>query len=257
MNYYQFHIGDYRGATAHLSNEEDLCYRRLLDMYYDSESPIPVETQWVARRLRVGLEVLESVLRDFFLLREDGWHNAKADTVLREYLAQAEKNRENGKKGGRPKSQKSRVKTQNNPVGSQVVTSGNPVATTWKGNQEPITINHKPETNSLLTETKTVAAAPVRASRNSQLPDDWAPTDQHRELAEAERKDLAREAANFRDYHSARGNTMKNWNMAFNTWLRNSFNTSNNRPQQHDHRAEKRSREFLEQPSSARIWDDL
>ena len=44
MNYYSFHIGDYRGATAHLSNEEDLAYRRLLDMCYDTESAIPLET---------------------------------------------------------------------------------------------------------------------------------------------------------------------------------------------------------------------
>jgi len=137
-----------------------------------------------------------------------------------------------------------------------VVPSGNPVATHWKGNQEPITNNQEP-LSCFLTETdKEVAGAPVRVSRAHQLPDDWAPTDQHKELAAAERKDLNREAANFRDYHSARGNTMKNWNMAFNTWLRNSFNTNKN-TSQNDHRAEKRSREFPEQFSSARIWDDL
>jgi uncharacterized protein YdaU (DUF1376 family) len=30
MNYYAFHIGDYIADTAHLTNEEDLCYRRAI-----------------------------------------------------------------------------------------------------------------------------------------------------------------------------------------------------------------------------------
>lgn len=143
MNYYSFHIGDYRGATAHLSNEEDLCYRRLLDMYYDTQRPIPLETHWVARRLRVGLEVLENVLRDFFIESADGWRNQRADNVVAEYIAHAEKNRANGKKGGRPAKPKQETE---NPVGSQTVPSGNPMATTSKGNQEPITINQEPIT---------------------------------------------------------------------------------------------------------------
>ncbi len=62
MYYYQFHIGDYRAATSHLNNEEDLAYRRLLDMYYDTESCIPLDTQWVSRRIRIAHDV---VLSDF------------------------------------------------------------------------------------------------------------------------------------------------------------------------------------------------
>ncbi|NDH69342.1 MAG: DUF1376 domain-containing protein, partial [Gammaproteobacteria bacterium] len=33
MHYYQFHIGDYKSHTHHLSLLEDLAYRRLLDFY--------------------------------------------------------------------------------------------------------------------------------------------------------------------------------------------------------------------------------
>ena len=43
MNYYPFHIGDYLSATRHLSWEEDCAYRRLLDVYYTSEKPLPIE----------------------------------------------------------------------------------------------------------------------------------------------------------------------------------------------------------------------
>lgn len=137
MNYYAHHIGDYRSATAHLSNEEDLTYRRLIDMYYDTMLPIPLDTQWVCRRLRVDALVLQIVLADFFIEQDDGWHNTRCEKAIEAYKENAIKNEKNGKKGGRPK-------TQNNPVGSQVVTENNPVVTQLKGNQEPITNNQEP-----------------------------------------------------------------------------------------------------------------
>ena len=141
MNYFPFHIGDYRAATAHLSNEEDLAYRRLLDMYYDSEQPIPLETQWVARRLRLDTQHIEIVLSDFFTKQEDGWHHARCDAEIAEYVRNAEKNRANGKKGGRPKATPALTE---NPVGSQMVSAGMPVATQVEGNQEPRTSNQEP-----------------------------------------------------------------------------------------------------------------
>ena len=166
MHYYPHHIGDYRSGTMHLSNEEDLAYRRLLEMYYDTEQPIPLETQWVARRLRVGTEALESVLRDFFTRTEEGFRNAKCDLVIREYHEMAEKNRRNGSKGGRPKANKQAAE---NPVGSESVASGNPVETHSKANQEPITNNQKPNKK------KKAAAAAVSAPQgmDAKVWEDW------------------------------------------------------------------------------------
>jgi len=118
MNHYPHHIGDYIKATIHLSPEEDLCYRRLLDMYYDTESPIPLETQSVSRRLRMGSEIVESVLKEFFISRSDGWHSLRCDMEIREYHARSEKNRVNGKLGGRPK-KKTQSVILDNPTLSQ------------------------------------------------------------------------------------------------------------------------------------------
>ena len=129
MHYYQFNIGDYRAATAHLSNEEDLAYRRLLDMYYDTENQIPLDTQWVAKRLRLDCEVVKSVLQDMFKLTESGWHHGRCETVIDQYHAMAEKNRANGRLGGRKK----------NPVASD----SQPIAKATI-NDKPITNNHKP-----------------------------------------------------------------------------------------------------------------
>jgi uncharacterized protein YdaU (DUF1376 family) len=103
MHYYQFNISDYRSATVHLSNDEDLAYRRLLDMYYDSENKIPLDTHWVARRLRLDTATVENVLNDMFVKHEDGWFNARCQDVIQQYHAMAEKNRANGRLGGRKK----------------------------------------------------------------------------------------------------------------------------------------------------------
>jgi uncharacterized protein YdaU (DUF1376 family) len=126
MHYYQFSIGDYRAATAHLSNEEDLAYRRLLDMYYDTEQKIPLDTQWVSRRLRVDTHVVNEVLQDMFVQHDDGWYHGRCDDVIQQYHAMAEKNRANGRLGGRKK----------NPVGSD----SQPIVKATI-NQEPITTN--------------------------------------------------------------------------------------------------------------------
>jgi uncharacterized protein YdaU (DUF1376 family) len=145
MHFYPHHIGDYRSATMHLSNEEDLAYRRLLEMYYDTEQPIPDDLQLVSRRIRVTPEALLFVLQEFFVLVNKGWKNKRCDLVINDYHEMAEKNRRNGKKGGRPKKPK---EEQENPVGSEWDASGMPVATQVKANQEPITINHKPKRES-------------------------------------------------------------------------------------------------------------
>lgn len=136
MHYYKFNIGDYARSTRHLSNEEDLAYRRLIDMYYENEAPIPLETQWVARRIRVAAEVVEIVLQDMFERTEDGWKHARCEADIADYHKSAQRNRENGKRGGRPKSVGN--KPTENPVGSQSDASGNPVVT--------LTTNHKPLT---------------------------------------------------------------------------------------------------------------
>ena len=135
MHYFKFNIGDYARSTRHLSNEEDLAYRRLLDMYYETEAPIPLETQWVARRLRIASDVVEIVLTDMFERTEDGWRHARCDADIAEYHRKAERNRANGKGGGRPKTVTNKPKE--NPVGFQSEPSGNL-------NHKPLTTNQEP-----------------------------------------------------------------------------------------------------------------
>lgn len=137
MHHYPFHPGDYLKHTAHLSPMEDLAYRRLLDMYYDTEQRIPLETQSVSRRLRLDSEVVANVLNEFFLPTETGWQNTRADEEIAKYRARSAANRENGKAGGRPKK-------------TQSVSSGLPDLTQNNLNQEPRTKNHIKNGNAAL-----------------------------------------------------------------------------------------------------------
>ena len=103
MIWYKFHLGDYITHTTHLSDAEDLAYRRLLDLYYMSEKPIPLDTQAVSRKIRLDLDITESVLSEFFEITDEGYQNTRCDAEIAKYQHQVATNRSLGKRGGRPK----------------------------------------------------------------------------------------------------------------------------------------------------------
>ena len=143
MHYYSFNIADYKKDTEHLMPIEHYIYRALIDRYYLDEKPIPLKTQSVMRRLSLVVgeheTMLENVLNDFFHKCDDGYRHKRIDAELAKYQSNAEKNRLNGAKGGRPRKNKPRL--------TQSVIDGNPVATQINPNQEPITINQEPLNN--------------------------------------------------------------------------------------------------------------
>jgi uncharacterized protein YdaU (DUF1376 family) len=198
MNYYNFHIGDYISHTIHLSLEEDLAYRRLLDMYYDTELPIPNNIPLVSRKIRISAEVVKTVLDEFFELTEEGFKNFRADNEIAEYQRFIEKQKANGSKGGRPK--KSHRKPTANPTQSQK-----------KPNQEPITNNQEPNKE---------RTRGSRLSADFVLPKEWA------DWARQERPDLDLRSVGeqFKDYWSAKagsGSTKLDWQATWRNWVRN------------------------------------
>ena len=114
MIWYKFHLGDYITHTTHLSDAEDLAYRRLLDLYYMSEAPIPLDAALVARKIRLDLDITESVLGEFFERTEEGYRNARCDAEIAKYQHQVETNRSLGKRGGRPKKTESVIESKPN-----------------------------------------------------------------------------------------------------------------------------------------------
>ena len=86
MFYYSFNIGDYASHTRHLSLMEDLAYRRLLDLAYTTESPLPTDIHAISRliNMREHKQEIEDVLKEFFVLVDEGWINNR---VLKEMEA--------------------------------------------------------------------------------------------------------------------------------------------------------------------------
>jgi uncharacterized protein YdaU (DUF1376 family) len=156
MHYYKFNIADYRKDTGHLSTIEHGIYRQLIDWYYLDEQPIPEETQMVIRRLRLGSDevmFLQNVLSDFFVLGKKGYEHKRIEVEIKDYQEQVEKNKNNGKLGGRPKK-------------TQSVISGLPDESQNNPNHKPLTTNHKPKR-----ESATVVACPPDVSQ--QIWNDW------------------------------------------------------------------------------------
>lgn len=214
MNYYQFHIADFALHTSHLSLEEEAVYRRLLDYYYDTEAPIPSETQPVIRRLRLNnhLDTVEQILAEFFVKEADGWHNLRADSEILAYNEKAERARENGKRGGRPK--KNKQLQNEKPRKTQPVNSGNLEKTGSKANQEPRTINQEPKRGGRMTRP---TLPDLISEFNGRVSDPRA------------------DAEKFLSFYESNGwrvgkNPMKSWRHAVTTWVTRSKENANGKP---------------------------
>ena len=135
MNFYPFHIGDYISHTSHLSDLEDLAYRRMMDLYYQLEKPFHQSLD-IARKIKSTRAIVDQLLPEFFEWNEEdkSWHNKRADEEISKYHAKAD----SARNANRIKSEKITVmKSALKSETYQNVTK----------NQEPITINHKPIKN--------------------------------------------------------------------------------------------------------------
>lgn len=145
MNFYKHHLGDYAIATAHLTWDEDMAYSRLIRMYYLHERPIPADVAQACRLVRATTpaqrKAVETVLLEFFTLREDGWHQSRCDKEIADANQKAERNREVGKMGGRPKVGGYEYKPTNNPDGFQNEPNNNPSQTPDTRLQTPDNLN--------------------------------------------------------------------------------------------------------------------
>ena len=93
MHYYQFNIGDYQSHTSHLSEMEDLAFRRMLDWCYLHEKPLPLDVEQISRqiRMRSHCDCIASVLQEYFERTADGWINARAVQEMHKIGEKSEK----------------------------------------------------------------------------------------------------------------------------------------------------------------------
>lgn len=95
MHYYEHHLGDYAEATSHLSFVEDAAYSRCIRKYYSIEAALPADIKAVQRlvgaRSKEEKDAVEAVLKEFFTLGPDGWHNARCDEEIARYTDKRQK----------------------------------------------------------------------------------------------------------------------------------------------------------------------
>ena len=129
MHFYSFNIGDYISHTKHLSDLEDLAYRRLLDLYYLHERTLNEDVATVARKINMKDNVPEVrvVLEEFFILEVGkGWTNPRADEEIEKYQSKVQSAIRAGK--------------------ASALARSNASSTTVQPNKKQETINNKQET---------------------------------------------------------------------------------------------------------------
>lgn len=149
MHYYQFSIGDYAKDTRHLSWDEDMAYRRLLDAYYAKEEPLPLDLRSVYRLVGaqsdVQREAVAVVLTEFFVETADGWRNKRADAVIAAFHVKSQRASESAKarweaKAKQPQSQRNANASLDTCERIDTLCEGNAI-------HKPKTINQKPKNN--------------------------------------------------------------------------------------------------------------
>jgi uncharacterized protein YdaU (DUF1376 family) len=195
MHFYQFHIGDYKSHTSHLTPMEDLAFRRLLDFYYLHEHPI--KHRDIARQ--IGLKDFEqdvlTVLEEFFLSTDAGFVNPRADKEIAKYREFSEA----GKRGA--------AKRWGSNGEANSPPNATPIAT---NNHKPITINHKPK---------------VESTRGSRLSPDFCLTEEWKDFCQQDRPDLnpSKVFDTFKDYWVAKAGQQGvklDWFATWRNWVR-------------------------------------
>ena len=92
VHYYQFNIGDYASHTSHLTEIEDLAYRRMLDWCYLHEKPLPDDIEEIARLIRMHshCDSIANVLREFFK-HDDGYYSERVLEEIKHVNSKSEK----------------------------------------------------------------------------------------------------------------------------------------------------------------------
>jgi len=196
MNFYPFHIGDYASHTTHLTNEEDIAYRRMIDLYYMNEHPFN-DCSTLARRIRSTVEVVQIILDEFFELQDDGyWHNSRIDKEIARYQGIQNKKSQAGKASAVARTKLNTCSTSVEPT----------------KNQEPL-----PRT---ILKAESAKAPKAQRLKLDSIPEDWF------NFCRSERPDLNPKDIwdQFKDYWSSIGGakgTKLDWFATWRNWVRN------------------------------------
>lgn len=165
MHYYSHNIGDYRRDTSHLSLLEHGIYRQMMDTYYLTEKPLPLDHAILMRthcaRTTDEVRAVEHVLNDFFVHTEDGYIHKRCDVEIEAFHSKSVSARESAK------ARWDRVRAEKEAEAMRTHCEGN-------ANHKPLTINQELEDQKPLSPDKPEdeKAADQKKPR-TEIPFDW------------------------------------------------------------------------------------
>lgn len=222
MKHYPHHIGDFDRATRHLSRIERSIYRDLMDLYYDTELMLPLDTKWICRRILATSNDestgVQQVLNEFFDKTATGWYHSRCEEELEKYRSNNSQKAEAGKASAAKRALMRQQALNTRSTDDERQSNGDST------NQS--TINQS--TNQPLKEKASPSGS--RLSADWSLPWDW------KQWAEQERPDLdvIKQAASFADYwHGIAGNKGRklDWLATWRNWIRNARGSPNGQGQ--------------------------
>jgi uncharacterized protein YdaU (DUF1376 family) len=211
MYYYQHHIGDFRAGCYNMTRMERALYREMLDIYYDTEQPLPDSEAEICKLLGVRGEDEKRMVGEILMLKFEqvqgrGWVHERCDAEIAKYHGNIELASKAGKASAAARAAKkaSSVQQEPNDRSTDVQQESNGTST----NHKPITNNHKPK------------------SRGTRLPDDWHPTVEDTAFCKQNRPDLkpSEVASRFYDHWIAQPGqkgTKVDWSATWRNWVRN------------------------------------
>lgn len=174
MNYYPHHIGDFNSATRHLTRVERSLYRDLIELYYDTEQPLPADNfDRLARRVIAisedEKEALQFVLDEFFELDGDLYRHERCEREIEKYRNNNSAKAKAGKASAEARKRKAEAAKSNKTTkGQQGLTDAEQPLSECATNQEPVTSNQEPVTSNQVKDITPQAAKPS-APKKSKL----------------------------------------------------------------------------------------
>jgi uncharacterized protein YdaU (DUF1376 family) len=213
MHFYPHNIPDFNNATRHLTRVERSVYRDAIEMYYDTESPLPAgDFNRLARLLlcttKDEKDALQLVLDEFFTLSDGVYIHARCDHEIEKYRSNSTAKARAGKASA--EARKNRASTPVEHVLNSVEQNKNYEIV---NNNQEIVITPQ-------------AATPKK--RVSRLPDDWKPDRVYYDEAKILKPDMTDEwfksvAHKFKDYWIAKSGkdaTKVDWLATWRNWIR-------------------------------------
>ena len=202
-NYYNRYLGDYLRDTQHLTILEHGAYTVLLDIFYSTEKCLPFDRDLLYHMTRAKTAAdraaIDKILAQFWKKTHGGYANRRARKEISAAQSRIKAARENGKQGGRPK-------TQTKPTGFPENNPGpNP------DESSPSSIHHPPRPQE-----KVKGFRAIPWLEGFQLDADMMVFANEHGVNDVE------EFEKFKDHHKAKGSLFKDWKAAWRNWVRKS-----------------------------------